>query len=215
MAIKEKDFVEIEYTGKLKDEDLVFDTTDEKLSKEAGIFSENTTYGPVVVCIGEGQLLKGLDKGLMGKEAGKEYTVDIQPEDGFGKKKADLIHLIGTSKFKKEGINPAPGMQVNVDGALGIIKTVTGGRTLVDFNHPLSSKELVYTFKVNKIVEDDLEKASAYLKVQTGAKDVTATLENNELKVKIQGDIPEEFKEKMNEKLTGIIPTIKKVTFSK
>lgn len=215
MAIKEKDFVEIEYTGKLKEEGMVFDTTDEKLSKESGIYNENTTYGPVIVCVGEGQLLKGLDKEVIGKELGKEYTAELSPEDGFGKKSAELIQLISTAKFRKEGINPAPGMQVNVDGALGIIKTVTGGRTLVDFNHPLSSKELVYTFKINKIVEDDLEKAKAYLKLQTGAKDVEATLEKGELKVKLQADVPDEFKTSMNEKITGLIPGVKKVTFSK
>ena len=57
--------------------------------------------------------------------------------------------------FKKQGIMPEPGMQVNVDNMTGIIKTAAGGRCLVDFNHPLSGKDLVYTIKVNKIIEDE------------------------------------------------------------
>ncbi len=36
------------------------------------------TYGPVVVCIGEGQLLKGLEDELEGKEIGKEYTIELK-----------------------------------------------------------------------------------------------------------------------------------------
>ncbi|MCH8980513.1 hypothetical protein IH922_00675 [candidate division KSB1 bacterium] len=49
-------------------------------------------------------------------------------------------------------------MQINIDGMMGIIKTAGGGRCLVDFNHPLSGKEVTYTIKVNKIITDDKEK---------------------------------------------------------
>ena len=37
MTIKKQDFVEIEYTGSLKDGDLIFDTTDEKIAKDNGL----------------------------------------------------------------------------------------------------------------------------------------------------------------------------------
>ena len=38
-----------------------------------------------------------------------------------------------------------------LDNMTGIIKSATGGRVIVDFNHPLSSKDLAYNVKVNKI----------------------------------------------------------------
>ena len=147
--IKEKDFIEIEYTGMTKD-NLVFDTTDEKLAKKEGIAQPNAIYGPTVICIGQGQVIEGLDKQLIDKEIGKEYTVELQPEEAFGKKSAQLIQLVSTRKFKQNEIMPQPGLQVDIDGMNGIIKTVTGGRTLVDFNHPLSGKVIEYKFKIIK-----------------------------------------------------------------
>jgi len=91
--VSKKDFIEVEYTGKIKDGNIIFDTTDEKVAKENNL-EANSDYGPVVICIGEQQLLKGLDKNLEGKDIGKEYDIDIDPEDGFGKKNAKLIQLI-------------------------------------------------------------------------------------------------------------------------
>ena len=57
-------------------------------------------YGPIIVCLGEGQLLKGLEKELEGKEIGKEYTIELTPENALGKKDAKLIRLIPVSVFK-------------------------------------------------------------------------------------------------------------------
>src|SRR3989338_7882631 len=147
--IKKYDFVEIEYTGKLREDGAIFDTTDEKVAKEHNLHS-HSDYGPVVICVGEEQLLKGIDKSLEGKGIGDEYDADIRPEDAFGSKDARLIQLIPTNKFKQQKIQPMQGMQLNIDGMLGIVKTVSGGRTLVDFNHPLAGKELSYKIKINR-----------------------------------------------------------------
>ena len=149
--ISKKDFIEIEYEGKLKDEDIIFDTTDEKTAKEQGLANEKSEFGPIVICVGEGQVLAGLDKALEGKEPG-DYTVELNPEDAFGKKDAKLIKMIPHSVFRKQNIQVQPGLQVNVDGMIGLIRRVGGGRCLVDFNHPLSGKELVYKIKINKII---------------------------------------------------------------
>ncbi len=217
MGIKQNDFIEIEYTGKLKEEDVVFDTTDEQVAKDNEIHNPQTTYGSVIVCVGENQLLVGLDKDVIDKEQG-DYEVLIDAEDGFGKKDAKLIQLIPTSKFKKEGIDPHPGLQINVDGMLGMIKTVSGGRTLVDFNHPLSGKELVYNYKIKRIVTDDNEKAESYMKISLGAigfKDLKTKFENGKLVVESPTEVPDEVKEKLGEKLKEVIPAVKEIEYKK
>jgi len=166
MVIKKQDFVEIEYTGKLKDDDFVFDTTDAKIAKDSEVYNPDHQYGPIKVMIGGNQVLPGLDRFMEGKEPG-EYTVNLSPQEGFGKKKAQLLKLIPKKIFTKQQINPMPGLPVNIDGANGMIKTVSGGRCMVDFNHPLSGKELVYNVKINKIVTDEKEKVAAILELQT------------------------------------------------
>jgi len=212
MVIKIKDFVEIEYTGKIKEDNIVFDTTSEKIAKENNMFNENVDYGPVVVCVGQEHVLKGIDNVLVGKEPG-EFKIDLKPEEAFGKKDAKLIQLIPSSKFKQQKIQPVPGLQVNIDGIFGIIKTASGGRTLVDFNHPLSGKELSYDVKVNKIVNDDNEKVKAYLKLVYSIKDCEVKIEEGNAKVEVKTELNQKVKEEANKKITEAIPTIKKVEF--
>ena len=213
MAIKKKDFIEIEYTGKTKEEGIVFDTTDEKVAKDNELEQENTNYGPVTICLGEGQVLAGLDNALEGKETGKDLKIEIKPEDAFGKKDAKLLQLVQTNKFKKEGIQPMPGLQVNIDGMMATIKTVSGGRTLIDFNHPLSGKDIVYEVKINKVITDDVEKLKAYVKVALNLKEVDASIKEGKAKVNLKSELPKEIQDQLIEKIKNVITNIKEIEF--
>jgi FKBP-type peptidyl-prolyl cis-trans isomerase 2 len=212
--IKNNDFIEIEYTGKTKEEELVFDTTDEKLAKEAGIAQEGQKYGPMVVCVGQKQVVEGLDKQLTDKEVGKEYTIELKPEDAFGKKSAKLIQLVPTRKFKESDVMPQPGLQIDVDGMMGIIKSVSGGRTLVDFNHPLSGKDIIYEVKILRKVDDDKEKLDGLLKAMFGM-EMKAELKEGKAIVEVQIDIQDEMKKEITKKIKETIPAIKDIEFKK
>lgn len=196
--IKKQDFIELEYTGKLK-EGMVFDTTDKEIAKANNIYNEKTEFCPVVICVGEQQIIKGLDKNIIGKELGS-YTINLSPEEAFGKKSAKLIQLISTSKFKQQNVMPMPGLQVNIDGLIGIVKTVSGGRTLVDFNHPLAGKDVVYQIKINKIITDNKEKVKSYIKISLNT-DAEVDIENNKAKINLKKDIPKEIQAKIAQKL--------------
>ena len=211
--VSKKDFIEIEYTGMLKDENIVFDTTNQEVAKKNNL-EAHKGYEPVVICIGEQQLLKGIDANLEGKDIGKEYDIVLKPEDAFGPKNAKLIQLIPVSKFKQRDIQPMPGMQLNIDGVVGTIKTVSGGRTMVDFNHPLAGKELSYKIKINRKITDDKEKLSGYIKLSLGTKDFEIVMENNNAKIKLKNPIPKEAEERLAEKITELIPKISKIEFT-
>ncbi len=160
--IKEKTFIEVEYTGRLKETNQVFDTTNEELAKKEKVHNPNAKYGAVVICVGQGQLLKGIEKGILGKEPGK-YIFDLKPEEAFGKKSTELIKLIPTTKLLKEKIQPIVGLQLDIDGAVGVVKSVSGGRTIIDFNHPLSGKEVHYDLEIKRIVTDVKEQIKGML----------------------------------------------------
>ena len=210
-TVKKRDFVEIEYTGKIKEGNVIFDTTDEKVAKENNLHGHD--FSPAIICLGEEQVLKGIDKNLEGKDVGREYEFDISPEDAFGKKNAKLIQLIPTTKFRQQSIQPMPGMQLNIDGMVGIVKTVSGGRTLVDFNHPLAGKELSYKVRINKKVIDNKEKLSGYIKLTLGTKDFEATVENGNAKIALKNKVPKEIQEELSEKIIELMPEIKKAEF--
>jgi len=216
--IKKGDFVEIEYTGTIKDSNIIFDTTNEDIAKKEGFFSEKHRYGPVIVCIGQNQLLKGLDNFMEGKDVGAEYEVLVMPEDGFGKKDAKNMKLVPTKIFTKQKINPMPGLPVNIDGIYGVIITVAGGRTIVDFNHPLAGKELIYKCKANKIIKDSSEKLSSFLTSEFGLKkeDFEISIKEGKAVVKTEKlNLPEEIKKLIEKKVSEIIPEIKSLEFAK
>ena len=164
MPIEKGNFVEIAYTGKLKEDGLVFDTTHADIAKEANIHDEQTSYGPVIICVGERQIVEGVDDALVGREAGN-FERDIAPEKAFGRKDPSQIQMIPTQKFAQQKVKPFPGLQLNVDGRRGTVKIVTGGRILVDFNHPLAGKAVHYEISVKRIVHGTQEQVEAVLKM--------------------------------------------------
>ncbi|MBU0758627.1 MAG: peptidylprolyl isomerase [Nanoarchaeota archaeon] len=212
MAIKDGDFIEIQYIGKIKEEDVVFDTTDEAVAKENDIFNDKTKYGPIVVCLGQKQLIAGLDKALLGRELGK-YDFDIPSDDAFGKKSAKLLKLIPFKVFRKQEINPFPGLDVNIDGMNGTIRSVSGGRVIVDFNHPLSGRELSYNISVNRIVNEPKEKVEAVLKLEFNLVDVKVTVIGSKAVIEIE--FPEEIQKQLKERLLSLVTELKDVEFKK
>ena len=208
MAIKNHDFIEIDYTGKLED-GTVFDTTDENTAKNAGLSAQqNASFGPVTVCVGENHILKGIEEYLIGKEPG-DYEIRLEAEHAFGKKNAKLLRLIPMKIFRKEKINPFPGLEVNIDNAYGIVRTVSGGRVIVDFNHPLSGRAVTYSVNVLGLVNDPLKMAKAVLKNELNAGDLEASMDKD--KLMLDERIPEEAIDAIKKRILELIPNIRDV----
>jgi FKBP-type peptidyl-prolyl cis-trans isomerase 2 len=152
------DFVRIDYTAAVKD-GRVFDTTDAEIAKKEDIFDSKRVYRPLPVIVGEGQVVKGLDEALSGMNAGEEKELELLPEKAYGVRDVNLIRLVPIKVFKQQGINPIPGMPVELDGRHAKIQTVAGGRVRVDFNNELAGKTLKYKVKVVSKAASDDEKA--------------------------------------------------------
>jgi len=217
MAIKKGDFIELDYIGKVAQTNEIFDLTNEKIAKENKVYDEKAHYGPVIVCVGENDLVKGLDNFIEGKEPGK-YKVELKSDDAFGKRDNRLVKVFPTTTlrnmFQKQGyeIEPMPRMQVNIAGLVGLIKTVTGGRTLVDFNHPLAGKDLVYEIEIKRTIEDDKEKLIGYTRLYL---DAETELNEGKAVIKIKEDLPKGLKEKFSTNVKRLIPGIKEIAFEK
>ncbi|MFH1972616.1 MAG: FKBP-type peptidyl-prolyl cis-trans isomerase [archaeon] len=208
MKTKKGDFVELIVTGKLED-GSIFDTNDKEVAK-ANNFKE--TLDNIIVCIGKREIVEGLDDSLEDKELNKEFETTIQPEKGFGKKDAKLFQLVSLKKFKDQEVQPYPGLQINIDGMIGTVKTVSGGRVMIDFNHPLSGRILKYNVKITRIVTETKEKVDSFLKNAIGS-NIKHEITENKLHITI--DLPEELKKVLQEEVIERIPEIKEVTFKK
>lgn len=210
-VIKEGDFVELDYTGKIVEDNIVFDTTLEADAKKSRLYDAKTKYEPVRICVGKRHVIEGLDKGLAGKETGKEYLFSVKPEEAFGQKNPKMIQLIATNKFREQGITPMPGLQVNMDGVLGTIRAVSGGRTIVDFNHPLSGKALEYRATVKRVITDASEKADAALKLLGIS--MEKAIAGETLILKSNKEVPKKAQDDITKAVTEMVPEIKTVSF--
>ena len=165
MAIEDGDFVRVNFTGKIKETDEVFDTTYDEIAQEAEIFDENKTYKPIPIVVGGNHLLPAIEKEIVGLEAGDRKTVEVDSDNGFGPRDPKAIQLIPMKEFKKQGMTPYPGMRISAEGGEGRILTVNGGRVKVDFNHPLAGKDLIYDVEVTEIIEDNDDKIKSMIEL--------------------------------------------------
>jgi FKBP-type peptidyl-prolyl cis-trans isomerase SlyD len=188
--IKKGDFIELDYTAKIKNTDMVFDTTLEADAKKYNIHAKGMTYKPLVIKVGEGHLVKGLDEFVVDKIPGT-YKVELEPEQAFGKKNAKLLRLVSISEFHKNEIQPVVGLEVELDGKRGVVRTISGGRVIVDFNHPLSSQDITYDIVVKGIVTDPKTKVEAALEVFRIPFE-KVNFENGKATVEFKTKVPEE-----------------------
>ena len=94
MAIENGDFVRVNFTGKTKETDEVFDTTYDEIALEADIFDENKTYKPIPIVVGGNHLLPAIEEEIVGLEAGDRKTVEVASDDAFGPRDPKAIQLI-------------------------------------------------------------------------------------------------------------------------
>jgi len=162
MAFKKMDFVELEFTGRLKNGEIFDSNIKEDLEKLHHGHNHPIETKPFVLCLGEHMFLDSIEDFLMGKDIG-EYEISLSPEKAFGVRNSKMIMRIPMKVFVEQKINPVQGEVFNFDGRLAKILTVSGGRVMADFNNPLAGKDVVYKLKVKRKVDDVNEKIKAFI----------------------------------------------------
>lgn len=135
--IKKGSKVKVHYTGKLAN-GKVFDTSVEK--------------DPLEVVVGQSGLIKGFEEGLMGMKEGEKKTIEITPEDAYGQ----LIE--GRTQEVEKSILPEEiqvGMALQANGEVGTmvvtVKEIKEETVVLDANHPLAGKDLIFELEVLEV----------------------------------------------------------------
>lgn len=158
--LQKKDFIEIEFTGRIKDGEIFDSNIKENLEKLHAGHDHAVETKPFIFCLGEGMFVKGVDEFLVGKELG-EYKISLEPEDAFGKRDPKAIKMVPLKSFTDNNLNPIPGSAFNFDGRIARVLTVSSGRVIIDFNNPIAGKKVEYDVKVTRKVTDQKEKINA------------------------------------------------------
>jgi peptidylprolyl isomerase len=142
MAIAKKgDTVRVHYTGKLED-GTVFDTSEDGASMEFKI--------------GDGELLKAFEQGVVGMAIGETKVIRIPAEEAYGLKKDEMIFEYERSKAPAN-FDAEIGQQVQMYRADGqpVTMTVAGKSEksfTMDCNHALAGKNLVFDVRLEEIL---------------------------------------------------------------
>ncbi len=197
--MEEGDVVVIDYIGRIKESEELFDTTKREVAEEENAVNERAKYEPVKIVVGAEMVVEGLDEKLKELEVGDEREIEVPPEKAFGQREGDLIKTFSENKFKDQEMNPYPGMRVTVDEKVGRVLSVNSGRVRVDMNHPLSGRTLKYDLEIKEKIEDVEEKVKAVGSYYLGEE---PEVEMEEGKATIE--VPEEANDEILERLKEI-----------
>jgi FKBP-type peptidyl-prolyl cis-trans isomerase 2 len=134
--IKNGDTVSVNYTGRLED-GTIFDTS----------LMEGRT--PLKVTLGQNQLIKGFENGLIDMSEGDKKTVEIEPSEAYGDHNPEMIIEIPST-------NVPPDVQVgqmlqgnSPQGPVNVkVLEIKEDVVVLDGNHPLAGKKLIFDLEV-------------------------------------------------------------------
>ena len=164
MPFKKGDFIQINYTAKVKETGETFDTTLEEVAKKERLYKEGEIYEPKLIVIGEGWVLKTLDESLKSLQLKKLKTIEIPPDKAFGSRDPEKLKMVPLKRLRDKGITTQLGKRIEYEKKLATIRTVGAGRVTLDFNPPLAGKTLVYEVAAQKKLETLKEKITALIR---------------------------------------------------
>jgi len=123
---------------------------------------------PLVYMHGTGELIMGLEQAMVGKSAGDEFSVVIQPADAYGDEDPALIQEVHSDEFN--GVEVKAGMELqgkDPDGNFMLIRIdkVDGDQVTVNMNHPLAGETLHFDIKVEAVrtaTDEEIEHGHAH-----------------------------------------------------
>ena len=128
--------VTVNYTGRLED---------------GTIFDSSTVEGrePMTTKLGQGQLIKGFEEGLVDMSEGDKKTVEIESAEAYGEYLDYLIQEVEKSQMPGE---VEVGMPLQAQTEMGVVqfvvKEVKDETVVLDANHPLAGKKLIFDLEV-------------------------------------------------------------------
>lgn len=139
--VKKGNKIKVHYTGKLED-GTVFDSSEGR--------------EPLEFEVGAGRMIQGFDQGVVGMNLDEEKTINIKSAEAYGEVRNDLIIDVPKAQLPPD-IKPEIGMELvsqQPDGQQLVVtvKEVKDDAIVIDANHKLAGKDLIFDVKVVEIV---------------------------------------------------------------
>jgi FKBP-type peptidyl-prolyl cis-trans isomerase 2 len=135
------DTVQVHYTGKL-DDGTTFDTS---MQRE-----------PLEFTLGAGELIPGFEQAVLGMSPGESKTATIPTDQAYGRHRPERVLEVDRNQLPAT-LQPQVGQQLQMTRPDGqaidvVITAVTDAQVMLDANHPLAGKELIFDITLVAIV---------------------------------------------------------------
>lgn len=161
---KQGDTVRVHYTGTLTD-GSIFDSSEVVEQDSCGCNCSSSGgcgtgsdcgCDPLEFTIGEGSVIPGFEKAVLGLAVGESIKVTIPADEAYGPRNDQMVAVVERAEMDGE-INPIEGQQLEVvlqDGSSMpvLITEVTETTVTLDANHPLAGQDLTFSIKLVEIV---------------------------------------------------------------
>lgn len=116
--------------------------------------------------LGDGSMLPGFEQQLLGLGAGDEIDTTLAAEFAFGEVNPANRHRFPIAKFKdllEDDLIPTEvGAVVSFKDAggfdlPGVIVDISPTTVIVDFNHPLAGKDIVFRARIVSVIDADVD----------------------------------------------------------
>ncbi|NIO49421.1 MAG: peptidylprolyl isomerase [Candidatus Aminicenantes bacterium] len=140
-TVKTGDTVKVHYTGRFDDGE-VFDSSEGR--------------EPLQFKVGTEEIIKGLEKAVLGMKPGERKSVTVNPEEGYGNYNKKLLMEMPKERIP-EDISPEKGMPLQLVNRQGkaipvVVAEILDKSIRLDANHPLAGKLLYFDLELVEIV---------------------------------------------------------------
>jgi len=104
---------------------------------------------------GDHQLVPGLERELMGMKAGEQKHVELAPEEGFGTYDRDKRMTVSRDRVPEDA--RIGDVYKTEHGQPFMIQELSGETAVVDFNHPLAGKRIIFDVQVLKVERQSID----------------------------------------------------------
>ena len=129
---------------------------------EDGTVFDSSSHGdhshPLTFVVGEGRVIEGFEKAVIGMKKGEEKKFEVAPEEAYGLLDERLMREVPRKSLPPDP-EPVPGMTLAITTPDGkqipvSISEVKKDTVVLNFNHPLAGKKLFFTITIVRINED-------------------------------------------------------------
>jgi FKBP-type peptidyl-prolyl cis-trans isomerase SlyD len=132
------------------------------LRDEAGeVLDSSAGSAPLDYLHGAGNIVPGLETGLAGREVGAQLELRLSPEEGYGAHDPRGQQRVPRAAFPAD-VELEPGMQFGSEDETGRevtiwISGIEGDVVIIDQNHPLAGKVLLFSVSVEGLRDATME----------------------------------------------------------